>query len=338
MLSVNNYETVPKISVVIPAYNAEKYIKRSVESALDQKGVDVEVIVINDGSKDSTSGILHQEYDSDIRVKIFDRDNHGLYKSRIFGISKVSSEYITFIDADDFVIKDLYAGLINQFTEEIDVIEFGITIYDEKHGVIKEDRHVKALWEHDIAIKRIVTKKNCSCSVCNKIFKSKLFKIKQMDIDIKQYEEDMLINIIAMKNANKVLITAQLGYWYCRHSNSITTSQMNPEKMEVLKTWEYIFNEMSSEKCLERFAAVSYCSRLAYYYCLFVVQTGKPNQYDFVKEKFCNIYKRFKLWNYVYTDGESAKRRVMIRLFAISPTVCVKLFKSLTKISSKYLN
>ena len=327
MFSANNYKALPKISVVIPAYNAEKYIKRAVDSVLYQKGVDTEVIVINDGSKDSTSDILHKEYDNDIRVKIFDRENHGLYKSRVFGISKASSEYITFIDADDFIIKDLYAELLNLFTAEIDVVEFGITIYDEENRIINEERYDKRLWKHDVAIKRIITRENSSCSVCNKIFKLRLFNIQQMDIDVKQYEEDLLMNVIALRNADKMLVTSQVGYCYCKHGNSITTSQMDYKKMEVLNTWEHIFNELRRDMNLERFAAASYCSRLAYYYCLFVAQTGTSDQYSFIREKFYSLYRRFKLWNYVYKDGESVMRRMMNRLFAISPAICVKLFK-----------
>lgn len=322
-----NQEFKKELSVIISAYNAEKYIKRAVDSVLDQIGIEVEIIVINDGSKDSTSDILHQEYDGEERVKIFDRNNHGLYRSRVFGISKASSEYITFIDADDFVTKDLYAGIIELFTEEIDAIEFGIIIYDEEGKVIEENRYDEALWEHDIAIRRLVTKKNSSCSVCNKIYKANLFKIEEMNIDVRQYEEDLLINILALRNADKVLITSQLGYCYCKHGGSITTSSMDPEKMEILNTWEYIFNEIASDKKLERFAAISYCGKLAYYYCFFALQTGELNRYRFIKEKFRELYTGFKLWKFVYRDGESLKRRMMIRLFSISPALCLWIFK-----------
>lgn len=326
MSLVHNCGVQKKLSVVIPAYNAEKYIKRSVDSALNQADVEIEVIVVNDGSKDATTEILHREYGGEKRVKIFDRDNHGLYRSRVFGISKASYEYITFIDADDYVIKDFYAGIIGLFTEEIDVIEFGTTVYDESNRVIEKNKLNHTLWNHEVAIRRVVVRNNCACSVCDKIYRLKLFKIKEMDLDVRQYEEDLLMNILALKNADKMLVTSQMGYCYCKHGNSITTSKINPEKMESLKTWSCIFDEMEKNRNLEKFAAMAYCNRLAYNYCLFMLQTGKADCYRFIEEEFKKIYRKYKLWKYVYRDGESFKRRVMPRLFSISPAICVKVF------------
>ncbi|EFO54161.1 glycosyl transferase, group 2 family protein [Streptococcus infantis SK1302] len=105
-----------EISVVIPVYNAEKTIKNCVDSALKQNLESLEVILVNDGSNDSTAEILNQ-YDSNTRVKIFHQLNKGVSAARNKGLSHASGEYVFFLDSDD-VLDDGMLSKMYQFAKK----------------------------------------------------------------------------------------------------------------------------------------------------------------------------------------------------------------------------
>ena len=95
---------VPFISVVIPLYNKEKYIKATIDSVLNQNFLDFEIIVVNDGSTDDSFKIVENIEDS--RIRLYTNKNHGLSYSRNYGIKKAKAEYIAFLDADDLWVED----------------------------------------------------------------------------------------------------------------------------------------------------------------------------------------------------------------------------------------
>ena len=89
-----------KLSVVIPVYNTEQYLPRCIESLINQTYKNIEIVIINDGSTDKTDSII-KKYINDSRIKYYNRSNHGIGKTRNFGIKEATGEYITFIDSDD---------------------------------------------------------------------------------------------------------------------------------------------------------------------------------------------------------------------------------------------
>ena len=103
----------PLVSIIIPVYNGEKYIKRCVNSALNQTYENIEVLVINDWSSDNTLNILNDLVETDTRIRIFSHKNHGVWYSRNIWIDSAKWEYITFMDVDDFVKDDFIEKFIN---------------------------------------------------------------------------------------------------------------------------------------------------------------------------------------------------------------------------------
>lgn len=92
-----------KISVIVPVYNAEKYLHRCIDSILSQNFTDFEVLLIDDGSRDSSGEICDEYARKDMRVKVYHNENHGVAFTRQFGIEHVSTDFFAFIDSDDFV-------------------------------------------------------------------------------------------------------------------------------------------------------------------------------------------------------------------------------------------
>ena len=100
------FANLPKVSIIVPVYNAEKYLERCLQSILQQNMTDFELICINDGSTDRSNDILKQCVQKDQRVRLIEQKNQGVSVARNHGIDAASGEYIAFIDADDWVDTD----------------------------------------------------------------------------------------------------------------------------------------------------------------------------------------------------------------------------------------
>jgi len=100
-----------KVSIIIPVYNSEKYLRHCLDSITNQSFKDFEVIAINDGSTDSSLNILN-EYKNILNIKILSQKNMGVAKAREIGIKNSTSPYITFIDSDDYIDNDYLEKLV----------------------------------------------------------------------------------------------------------------------------------------------------------------------------------------------------------------------------------
>ncbi len=127
-----------KISVIIPIYNAEKYLKQCVRSVLDQTLKDIEIICVNDGSKDGSKDIIDALAKSDNRIKVIHKENSGYGASMNMGLAAATGEYIGIVESDDFIEPDMYEELY-ELSEggRIDVVKSNFwDCYDEKNGTI----------------------------------------------------------------------------------------------------------------------------------------------------------------------------------------------------------
>lgn len=127
------------ISIIIPIYNAEKYLSQCIDSILADRGVELEVILVNDGSTDSSLEIC-KKYESDYSdiVKVFSKENGGVSSARNYGIDMARGEYITFVDADDTLTKDALSGFkMVMEKKSLDMATFGIWGFKE-NGVISK--------------------------------------------------------------------------------------------------------------------------------------------------------------------------------------------------------
>ena len=123
MKNVENTDV--RISIIVPVYNAEKYIRRCIDSILNQTYKNWELFLIDDGSVD-TSGKICDEYTlNDLRIKTIHQKNAGVSAARNIGLEKASGEYVCFIDSDDVIVVDYLATLINICNEEVDLLWFG---------------------------------------------------------------------------------------------------------------------------------------------------------------------------------------------------------------------
>ena len=167
--------SAPLISIIVPAYNVEKYIKTCLDSIIIQTYSNFEVIVINDGSTDQTEKILN-EYESNPKIRIFSQKNGGLSAARNQGLNLANGELVCFIDSDDSVKSDYLEKLAAPFFEDSN-IDITVCGYQEKfenseiNHVLKSQKITGAQATKDLLIK----KQDFNILAWNKLYRKNLF-------------------------------------------------------------------------------------------------------------------------------------------------------------------
>ena len=108
-----------KISIIVPVYNVSKYLKRSLDSLINQTLKDLEIIIVNDGSTDNSLDICQEYASLDNRIKVISKENGGLSSARNYGLRYVTSDYVAFIDSDDYVALDMFETMYGELQNNI---------------------------------------------------------------------------------------------------------------------------------------------------------------------------------------------------------------------------
>ena len=115
---------MPKISIIIPVYNAEKTIKKCLNSILDQSYTDYEIILVNDGSKDKSEEIILEYKKSNSKIRYIPKKNSGVADSRNVGIQNATGDYIIFVDSDDYVKSTIFTDILKYIEKGIELIKW----------------------------------------------------------------------------------------------------------------------------------------------------------------------------------------------------------------------
>lgn len=135
---------MPKLSVIVPVYNVEKYLKQCLDSVINQTLQDIEIICINDGSKDDSLKILQEYAKKDGKITIIDKQNAGVSAARNDGIRAAKGEYITFVDGDDYLKLNAYEEIYNHIkNDKPDICVYGH--FEDFDGQIKESKFIEML-------------------------------------------------------------------------------------------------------------------------------------------------------------------------------------------------
>jgi len=226
-----------KISVVVPVYNVEKYLRRCLDSVLSQTFHDLEIIVVDDGSTDQ-SGVICDEYAKcDSRVRVIHKENGGLSSARNCGIEKATSPYIGFIDSDDYIKEDMYEVLYNTITgQDSDVAMCNlIHCYDGEAADTPVDEEVLYLNSEE-AIKMVFEAKKTSVTAVNKLYKKEIFE--EIRYPIGKLSEDAFVIVEILMKAKKIVYTSAQEYYYVHRRNSITSSGFKERDLNVIEAYE----------------------------------------------------------------------------------------------------
>ena len=128
-----------KLSVVLPVYNVESYVSKCIDSILNQTFKDFELIIIDDGSTDSSSAICEHYKNIDSRIQLIKQKNQGLSAARNHGIQLAQGEFISFIDSDDWIDSTMYADLLSLITSDVDIVVCGHRVVTESGEILEQN-------------------------------------------------------------------------------------------------------------------------------------------------------------------------------------------------------
>lgn len=208
----------PKISVIVPVYNAEMYIRRCIDSLLSQTFLDFEILLVNDGSPDK-SGVICDEYAlKDGRVRVFHKDNGGVSSARQCGIDNAIGEYIIHTDPDDWVEAEMLERLYAKAKEE-DADMVICDFYEEYNNKQIYRSQCPTALDNDTVLKELFHQLHGSC--CNKLVKQNCYKMYNVSFDLSlSYCEDLYFNASLLMNKLNIAYLPNAFYHYDCSINS----------------------------------------------------------------------------------------------------------------------
>lgn len=236
------------VSIVVPCYNIEKYIERCINSIINQTYKNLEIIAVNDGSKDNTLNILNRLKLKEPRLKVLNYENHGPSFARNRGIEQAQGQYIMFVDGDDFLNENIVNELLNTLEEKkLDIIACNYSMYySQSEKVVGNKTDTTNLNESSIDfIKRLFEPEKRFCSAWAKLYKMSLLKNMCYPENI-YFGEDMFTAHILFDKAKKVGYIDKELYYYSQEGVSLVRSKFNVNKINMVvaaKNWVELCQE-----------------------------------------------------------------------------------------------
>lgn len=282
---------MPKVSIIVPVYNVEKYIERCLDSLVNQTLKDIEIIIVNDGSTDGSKEIIQKYLNKYKNIVYLEKENGGLSSARNYGIPYAKGEYIGFVDSDDYVEITMYEKMYNKAIEEkSDMVECDfIWKYPNKKrediGKIYSDK------KEAIVEARVVA--------WNKIIKKDIIEKTKITFPEGLRYEDIEFFYKIVPYLNKISFVKETLVHYVQRESSIANTQ-NERTGEIFKVWENVLNYYIENNIFNE-----YRSELEYSYTRILLCSSlkritkvkdKKVRKALIKLTWQNINKKFPQW------------------------------------------
>lgn len=314
-----------KVSIIIPVYNVEKYLKKCLDSVVNQTLKDIEIIIINDGSTDNSQNIINRyqkKYKNIVAVK---NPNNGVGYTRNMGISLAKANYIMFLDSDDILelnaVEKMYS-LIKKEDSDVVVTDINKIINDKKvlfknYLNYSEYDNINFMLSHP--------------GVVSKLYKKEIFTKNNINFKEKTYYEDLATTPIIAIYLNKISYLDEPLYNYLIHENSIMKQSVFTSKIDnifdVIEFIETQFNNRVEDK---------YNDELEYLYIEHLLYSASLRylNYDIYKEKINKIVKiinnKYPNWNKnKYLKKKSWKFKIICKLVYNKKFLLLKIIKKI---------
>ena len=235
------------ISIIVPVYNVEEYLKECIDSILNQTYKNLEIILVNDGSTDKSGSICEDYAKVDSRIKVVHKKNGGLSDARNLGLDRALGEYVIFIDSDDYIDQRMCEILLNYANKysvdivscnfkrvfENNIIEFNVPLFKEKIKIFTND---------EVLEKYFLTLAPEIFATWNKLYKKSLFFTdEKIRFPVNRLHEDIATTYRLYAESKKVVLLNELLYNYRQRSNSIMKKISHKNIEDLIKNMkEYI--------------------------------------------------------------------------------------------------
>ena len=235
-----------KISIIIPAYNIQNYLGATLDSVLAQSYQNLEIIVVNDGSRDHTAAILDAYAAKDNRIRAIHKENGGVTSARLRGVVEATGAYIGFVDGDDYIEKEMFGRLLENLKRYgADISHCGYQMVFPSHVDYYHNTGKLTLQRDQQCCADLLDGDFVEPALVNKLYRRELFAglDSWMDKSIR-INEDLLMNFFLFRQAKTTVFEDICPYHYVLRKGSAATSRLNTHKLEdPLKVLHILLNE-----------------------------------------------------------------------------------------------
>lgn len=316
---------MPKVSIIVPIYNVEKYLERCIDSLIGQTLDDIQIILVNDGSTDN-SGKIAKEYAIKYQDKIIylEKENGGLSDARNYGLPYATGEYIAFLDSDDYIDKEAYKAMYDKVKQEnADYIECDfIWEYPNK---LKEDKRVDYKNKKEmLAFVRVVA--------WNKLIKREVIEANNLKFPKGLRYEDVEFTYKLIPHLNKVSYIDKCFIHYTQRENSIANVQ-NERTAEIFTILDDVINYYKENEFYKEYA-----DELEYNYARYLLCSSlkrickiqdKETRTRLINETWNKLNSEFPNWkrNKILNSVNIGKNKYMKTINKFTYKIYTKLFQ-----------
>ena len=311
-----------KVSVIVPVYNMEKYLKQCMDSLVNQTLEDIEIIAINDGSKDASLKIL-KEYQKRYPDKliIIDQKNQGISVARNNGIDIATGKYIGFVDSDDYVKLDMFEQLYNKIREtNSDIVVCDYEEYhmdEEKFKYIKVTENIKSNNVYD----DVSIINDIDYGPCNKLFKKELFNDIKFPKNLKYEDLNAILKVFLI--ASKISIVEESLYIY-RINETGQTMTINKKVKDILNILQDLIDYSKSINVFDKIKLElkeMSVDKLFYYLIYSYELKDKEFTVIFRNEIIDFLNKNFENWRITLLKNKKMNLKLISKFILINNTI-----------------
>lgn len=225
------------ISVIVPSYNVEPYLRRCAETIIHQTYQKLEIILVDDGSTDGTGALCDEIAGEDSRIRVIHKENGGLADARNAGLAIATGEYVSFIDADDYIELTMYEQMIAEMKDEtVSIVAVGFIETDTKGNtrILAAEKKLSLTGEE--AIMNLFEDGRLFPSSVNKLFRRSLFQELRFVKGINNEDTEIIYRLLAI--CDHILVLDQAAYHYVLRNGSITQSDFGIKDYESLVAYK----------------------------------------------------------------------------------------------------
>lgn len=263
----------PRISIIVPVYNTGKYVEKCLNSLINQTYSNLEIICVDDGSKDNSVEIISEIQKTDSRIILYQNEHSGASVARNLGIEKSTGEYLSFIDSDDWVFLTLYKTFVNYLEKykqislnttklPLDIYMFNASAYVEgQNDVIPKTFFDFADWNNHKNKYTIHTFDDCmrpfsrNLSAANKIYRKGFLIENNIKFPENLKYEDQYFGLKTFLRAKSILINDEIFYRYRNMNDTSSTLEVTPKVFDIFKIVDLVEDEIYK---LHKYESVKY--------------------------------------------------------------------------------
>ena len=233
------------ISVIVPVYNVEEYLEKCLESIQHQTYTDIEVILVNDGSTDTSKEICERFCQIDSRFRLINQENQGQSVARNRGIEESVGQYIMFVDSDDVINTNVLEVLLPYMKTDVDMVECRLTINKEEFNLTKPST-IAFEGNSKEAILNCIEFRAVKFCAFTKLYRREI--VEKIPFLEGYIYEDVFTGINYLKHIRKIVVVDLNGYYYRVRPNSIMTKSFNEKDLDIFKVGNQLIDSFKDDE------------------------------------------------------------------------------------------